>query len=46
MELWAWVPSEIFFGWVAYWYANGGTDDLARLEPGDEVVHDPATFRR
>ncbi len=46
MELWAWVPSEIFFGWVAYWYANGGADDLRALEAGDEVVHDPATFRR
>ncbi len=46
MELWAWVPSEIAFGWVIYWYARGGADDTPRLEPGTEVVHDPATFRR
>ncbi|MEZ4339487.1 MAG: glycoside hydrolase family 172 protein [Sandaracinaceae bacterium] len=46
MELWAWVPSEIAFHWVTYWYANGGTDDYPRLEPGTAVVHDPATFRR
>ncbi|MBX3271072.1 MAG: DUF2961 domain-containing protein [Sandaracinaceae bacterium] len=46
MELWAWVPSEISFDWVLYWYARDGAHDLPRLAPGTARVHDPATFRR
>jgi len=46
LELWAWVPSEIAFHWVTYWYAAGGTDDLEALSAGGARVYDPVTFRR
>ncbi|MCB9594034.1 MAG: DUF2961 domain-containing protein [Sandaracinaceae bacterium] len=46
MELWAWVPSEIAFHWVTYWYARGGSDDYPPIAAGEPRVYDPATFRR
>lgn len=46
LELWAWVPSEIAFSWVSYWYALDATDDFGPLAPGEARVLDPATFRR